>query len=379
MLDIKTLEHERDLVIDRLIHLGGADYDNDKTGNELQRFGLVERDFGIEEWDWPQGIGLIGLDEAGGHEDFLINWFETNFKKGLPSRNINTTCPFLTLLHLARRHGDQRYMDECTRQVRFLMEELPRTSERGFQHVTSAVGSRDGVSLNEGQLWIDTVFMAVLFLAEYADLTADEECFNEALYQILLHVKYLYEKRNGLFYHGWSFLRDDNFGGVFWARGNSWFTLGMTRFLTQDRNFQIPRPIREDLEMMLKAQVKTLEGLQGPSGLWHTVLDDSGSYEEASATAAIASGIYRAVEAGLIDKHYSNVADKAMEGLMSCIKADGTVDKVSAGTAIGMDKEFYKNIIIRPMAYGQALTLLALNDALRSIQDRNSTKGDRLS
>ena len=38
--------------------------------------------------------------------------------------------------------------------------------------------------------------------------------------------------------------------------------------------------------------------------------------------------------------------------------------KVSAGTAMGMDRTHYLNIGIRPMAYGQALTLIALVEAM---------------
>ncbi len=44
------------------------------------------------------------------------------------------------------------------------MNELPKTKEGGFQHVVTAIGNRDGVLLNDGEMWIDTLFMAVLFL-----------------------------------------------------------------------------------------------------------------------------------------------------------------------------------------------------------------------
>ena len=47
----------------------------------------------------------------------------------------------------------------------------------------------------------------------------------EAVKQMLIHIKYLYEKKNGLFYHGWSFNLNSNFGGIFWAEeiaGSPW-------------------------------------------------------------------------------------------------------------------------------------------------------------
>ena len=44
-------------VMDKLMNLGGADYDSDKnTSKEQSDQGLIARDFGIEEWDWPQAV-----------------------------------------------------------------------------------------------------------------------------------------------------------------------------------------------------------------------------------------------------------------------------------------------------------------------------------
>ena len=59
----EVLGQKIQLVMDKLIHLGGADYDSDKniSVEEATTTGNIARDFGIEEWDWPQGIGLYGL------------------------------------------------------------------------------------------------------------------------------------------------------------------------------------------------------------------------------------------------------------------------------------------------------------------------------
>ena len=94
-------------------------------------------------------------------------------------------------------------------------------------------------------------------------------------------------------------------------------------------------------------------------------MDDPDSYEEASGTAAIAAGLLRGVRQGILDKSFEHCANKAIEALCDCVAQDGTVLKVSAGTAMGMDSEHYKNIGLRPMAYGQALTLIAFAEALR--------------
>lgn len=49
-----------------------------------------------------------------------------------------------------------------------------------------------------------------------------------------------------------------------------------------------------------------------------------------------------------------------MRGIVSNIGADGEVSQVSFGTGMGPDLQFYKDIPITSMPYGQALAMLAL-------------------
>lgn len=366
MLLEKTL-----LVAVRLMNLGGADYDADKniSLNEAFRTGAVARDAGIEEWDWPQGVGLYGLlllqDYLGDgrYLTFFENWYQRNIRQGLPSKNVNTTAPYLTLVRLADRLPEtEQYDAMCRERAEWLMKELPRTKDGGFQHVTSAIGDRNGVLLNEGQLWVDTLFMAGLFLQQAGLRYGRKDWQEEAMHQLLVHIKYLYRKENGLFYHGFSFLRNDNFGGIHWCRGNSWFTLGLPLLLENAKDTD--GGTKRYLLDTFRDHAEALRQLQAPSGLFHTILDGADSYEEASGSAAIAAGVLRGIRLGCLDESYRPFAEKIVEGLLSVIGPDGVVDKVSAGTAMGMDRTHYLNIGIRPMAYGQALTLIALVEAM---------------
>ena len=98
--DKKEIENKLNLVIDKLMNLGRPDNDEEleKGGESI---GFFKRDFGIKEWDWPQGVGLYGLlkimqingnDE---YREFLYKWFKENIAEGLPSKNINTTTCLL--------------------------------------------------------------------------------------------------------------------------------------------------------------------------------------------------------------------------------------------------------------------------------------------
>lgn len=366
--DKKRVQEKLDLVIEKLMNLGGPE-----NGEELseggEAIGFFKRDFGIREWDWPQGVGLYGLlriMQARKNEDykeFLYQWFKDNMREGLPSKNINTTTPLLTLAELNEYYHDQEFEALCFKWVDWLMNCLPRTMERGFQHVTSANGDRQGVRLNENEMWIDTIFMTVLFLNRMGQKYQNQSWIDESIHQVLMHIKYLWDKETGLFYHGWTFNERNNFGGIFWCRGNSWFTLGILDYIDMFKG-TMNAGVKEFVVDTYKAQVEALKGLQGKSGLWHTVLTDGDSYEEVSGTAAITAGILKGIRYGILDDSYLPCAWKAVEAILDSIDRDGTVLNVSGGTGMGYDADHYKNILIAPMAYGQSLTILALAEAL---------------
>lgn len=370
-MEKKKIREAADRVVYRLMNLGGADYDDDKSASaEEMKSGKIARDFGIEEWDWPQGVGIYGLmqlqkvsSDAHMYDDFLQRWYERNVDAGLPSKNINTTAPMLTLADFCTRMEDPQFEELCIERAEWLMNGLPKTRDGGFQHVTTALGNRDGVSLNEGQLWLDTLFMAVLFLARMGVKYDNKEWLAEAERQFLVHIKYLYDPKSGLFYHGWSFQRMDNFGGIFWCRGNSWFTYSAMALLEILEDKGSPA-VRKFLIDTFKAQASALRKLQGEDGLWHTVLTDADSYGEVSGTAAITAGLLKGIKLGILSSRYKDCVEKAMNAICENISEDGTVLNVSAGTGMGMDADHYKNILRLPMAYGQSLTLLALIEAL---------------
>ena len=99
--------------------------------------------------------------------------------------------------------------------------------------------------------------------------------------------------------------------------------------------------------------------------MWHTLIDDPTSYVESSATCGFAYGILKAAHDGLIDQSYTEVALKALKPILGYIADDGVVHQVSYGTPMGREtKDFYKNIELRPMPYGQALAMLLMIECL---------------
>ncbi len=315
----------------------------------------------MDAWEWPQGVALFAMyqyyRESGNRSvlTYLQNWFDRQMEKGLPPQNINTTCPMLTMACLYEETGEEKYLPLLKEWLDGVMYRLPRTEEGGLQHVVSGV-------LNPGQLWDDTLYMAVLFLARMGRILGDEGCIQESIRQFMVHVKYLSDAKSGLFYHGWTFEGKHHFAGALWGRGNSWYTAGLVDYLECMEGNQ---GVREFLLSTLKRQAEALERCQDESGLWHTLLDDPESYLETSASCAFAYGILKAVRKGYLPGKFAAVGEKAVAGVLDKIREDGTVDGVSYGTPVFSTLQEYKEVEVCPMPYGQSMALMMLVEACR--------------
>ncbi|MBQ8278917.1 MAG: glycoside hydrolase family 88 protein [Roseburia sp.] len=321
---------------------------NNLAGDDIRRY---------QFWEWTQGVGLFGLWKMFCYEkkeeylEILRKYYDRQIGIGFPALNVNTAAPYLAMSYLAEYTGEAKYMEPCVEAAKDIMENFPRTEEGGFQHKTSD-------TLNEQELWDDTLYMTVLFLANMGRILKDETMQKEAEYQFLLHHKYLCDKETGLWYHGWTFKERNNFAGAFWGRGNCWITMAIPEFLAMT---ECSEEVKAVLVDALHKQVESLKKYQSPSGMWHTLIDDTTSYVEASATCGFAYGILKAVREGILDESYKVLAEQAVAPILECISDDGVVHQVSYGTPMGrIDKDFYKNIELKPMPYGQALAMLFL-------------------
>ncbi len=308
-------------------------------------------------WEWTQGVGLYGLwklfryEKKESYLEILKKYYDRQIEIGFPALNVNTAAPYLAMSCLAEYTGEEKYLQPCVEAAGQIMKAFPRTEEGGFQHMTSD-------SVNEQELWDDTLYMTVLFLANMGRILGDSQMTEEAEYQFLLHEKYLQDKVSGLWYHGWTFQDRNNFAEAFWGRGNCWITMAIPEFLSIS---SCSGAVRRMLVNALKAQIESLRKYQDDGGMWHTLVDDGDSYLEASATCGFAYGILKAVKDGLVDKSCLEIARKAAAPVMACISEDGVVNQVSYGTPMGrISKDFYKEIELKPMPYGQAMAIMFL-------------------
>jgi unsaturated rhamnogalacturonyl hydrolase len=347
---------------DNLVHI------KDEQGAFLLRLddGRVVDSKGWNDWEWTQGVGLFGLyryyEVSGDEKTFriMVDWFRDRFAAGTPPKNINTMAPLLTLAYLYERTGAVGYLPYLETWAEWLMagNGLPKTEEGGFQHI---VMDKE----NYQELWDDTLMMSVLPLAKIGLLLGRAQYVEEAKRQFLLHIKYLVDRTTGLWYHGWKFEGRHHFAGALWARGNCWVTIAIPEILDM-LDLPVGDGFRSFLIETLAAQVRTLAAHQDASGLWHTLLIDPSSYLEASATAGFAYGILKAVRKQYLAPEYSRIALRAIDGVLANIDQEGELQQVSYGTPMGKTLQFYKDIPLTSMPYGQSLAICALGEFLRT-------------
>ncbi len=327
-------------------------------GNDASRGHLT-----MNNWEWPTGVALYGIyrtyRQSGDPEilRYLIGWYDDMLRRDTPPhRNVNTVAPVLTLTCLYDETKDPAYLPHIESWAHWVLEEMPRTEHCGLQHCT--VWNK-----HYQQLWCDTLFMVCLFLAKAGVVLDHPEWIDEAEYQFLLHIRYLQDKKTGLFFHGWTFDCRHNFADARWARGNAWFTAAAVELadITGRKNAA--------MRLILSAwqeQVLALWKYQRVNGFWTTLIDVEETYCETSATAAIAYGILKGLRMGLLTgERYTEMAQLAARAVLSSIDETGAVQGVSGGTGMGHTLQHYKDIIVTPTAYGQGLTFLMLTELMR--------------
>ncbi|NBD25472.1 glycosyl hydrolase [Paenibacillus sp. T1] len=320
----------------------------------------------IDRWDWNSGVGIIAAADYAktGRGTAIIReveaWMTRNIRQSGAAMVINAVAPFAVFPALHEETGESYYAEKSRQIADWLIGQAPRTRSGAFEHTVT-----ENASFAE-QIWADTVFMAVLFLARTAGMTGDRQMADESIRQLLLHLQALQDEETGLLYHAWNCGTNDWMSAAKWNRANAWNAVGVPMILeaaaAADHDAGPLGEIKERYHRLAEALVAR----QGPGGLWQTVLDRPSYYEETSGSAGIACGLYKAARAGLVPRALIGSAERAVPAVLRQIRENGAVAGVSGGTPVLASIEAYDAVPIFPTLYGQGLTLMLLAEALKA-------------
>jgi unsaturated rhamnogalacturonyl hydrolase len=233
--------------------------------------------------------------------------------------------------------GDERY-----RRAAFLLREQlrthPRTSAAGFWHK----------QIYPHQMWLDGIYMASPFYAEFAMRFDQPEGFDDVAHQIILIEEHTRDPGTGLLYHAWDESSSQRWADPgtgcspnFWGRAVGWYAMAITDVLDY---MPAEHPQRDRLVSIFRLTVDALARVQDPgSGVWYQVLDQGnrpGNYLESSASCMFVYAIAKGVRKGYLDEELLAVARRGYDGILAqfiTVDEDGFVnlDGICAVAGLG--------------------------------------------
>lgn len=224
--------------------------------------------------------------------------------------------------------------------MRNQMKTHPRTADGSFWHK----------KIYPHQVWLDGLYMACPFLAEYGKTFNKPELYDEVVLQIIDAHKYLYDKSTGLYYHGWDESRQQRWANPvtglspnFWSRSIGWYMMALVDvldFLPEDH------AERATLISILQNLSTAIEKYRdSETGMWYQVTDQmsrDGNYLESSASAMFIYSWVKAAQKGYLEKEY---LDKGIEAYDQFVKrfikenADGTISVTDGCAVAGLGGE----------------------------------------
>ncbi len=217
-------------------------------------------------------------------------------------------------------------------------------------------------------LWLDDLFMGVPAIAQMGKLTGEAKYYDEAVKQVTLFSKRMFNPQEGLYMHGWveGMAVHPEFH---WARANGWAIMTKVELLDV-----LPEnhPGRAAVLALLQAHVRGLAMHQSGTGFWHQLIDRPDSYLETSATAIYAYCLARAINRGWIDAQaYAPMTLLAWNAVATKVNAGGQVEGTCVGTGMAFDPAFYYHRPINVFAaHGYGPVLLAGAEVLNLLKKK---------
>ena len=310
------------------------------------------------KWTYPCGVTLYGILKAGeffDRKDWLsyvqeyaamtaeVYEYALYDKKVFGYPGVDTQISWLEEL------------DDCGSFGSFLLEALRLKDMEGAVSLANAIADfmehqqhreKDLVfSRNDGSMWTDDMYMSIPFLCRYYQLSGQEAYLAEACRQALLFQQYFYMPEQGLMSHIFD-VTHQKINKIPWSRGNGWVLFSLSELL-----LVLPKehPNRTALETFFTEMIKGVLQVQGENGLWHQILDDPSTYEEASSTSMFICAFSRGIRLGIFDEELKNQSrlslEKAWRGMkQTAISRKGDLYGVCQGSGCSFSRSYYQQL-----------------------------------
>ncbi|WP_312329946.1 glycoside hydrolase family 105 protein [Sphingobacterium sp.] len=308
------------------------------------------------KWSYDMGVifeGLTAVWRNTGNADYF-NYMQSRMDAylSIPDSiknydvedfNIDNIKNGTTLLMLYKVTGKEKYLQACHR-LYAQLQKHPRTHEGGFWHK----------KIYPYQMWLDGLYMAQPFYAEYASLMNIPSAFDDIANQFVYMEKNARDPKTGLLYHGWDESKKERWSDPktglsphFWARGMGWYVMALVDVLDY---FPEDHPRRQELIAILDRTLSAVVKYQDTkTGVWYDIVDlgtRKGNYLESSASSMFVFGLAKSLRKGYIRTSFQKYLDRGYQGIVKefiSVAGDNRVDLNKTVQVSGLGGKKYRD------------------------------------
>lgn len=311
----------------------------------LARYPLEQAEWHYEHALMVKAIAGVGTSTGESrYSDFArawVDWFVTPDGSIRTYRvdefNLDQINPGKLLFQVYAQTGDERYR-KTIELLRSQLQNQPRTISGGFWHK----------KIYPYQMWLDGIYMAAPFYAEYALTFNEPAAFDDLTDQIILLEQHTRDPQTGLLYHAWDESKampwanpETGCSPHFWGRAMGWYLMALVDVLdflpVNHKNHAALVAILQNLAASL------IRFQDAATGLWYQVVDAADrpdNYRESSVSAMLTYAFAKGVRKGLLKHETVFSAQRAYRGLLeNQIKVDSqgllTLEKTCGAAGLG--------------------------------------------
>jgi len=283
------------------------------------------------------------IDEDGNIQTFAQENYNLDF--------INSGKYLFQVYDKTKEKKYRKAMDKLIRQL----TNQPRTHDGGFWHKL----------IYQHQMWLDGIYMASPYMAQYGVTFNKPEWIQQACQQIMTIHRHCWDPKTGLYHHAWDESHNerwsDNEGHSpnYWGRSIGWYFMAMVDALDYiPEGFQCKLNLggkdtimvspRDSIIGYVRDLAAALPKYQ-KDGLWYQVVDMAsreGNYAEASVNTQCFYAYAKAANKGYIDLKYKKFAKKIFDRLQKTLLIeypDGTIGLKQCCAVSGLGGKNYRD------------------------------------
>lgn len=280
----------------------------------------------MQKWNYEQGLMLNAFREMYYHtkNKFYFDYIKNNLDQNVQDDgtittykvdeyNIDQIGPGRALLFTYQMTKDEKYKKAAD----LLFHQLkthPRTKSGGFWHK----------QIYPWQMWLDGLYMAEPFYAEYSKLFNQPQNYDDIIHQFDLIYDKTYDPKTGLLYHAWDESKSQLWANKetgqsphFWGRALGWYLMAIVDVLDYlPKNYTKRKLLIEKLQKLSSTLIKYRDE---KNKCWYQIIDLPNrklNYVEASATAMFVYAFAKGANKNYLDKKFLKYAHESWKGIL---------------------------------------------------------------